>query len=200
MANTLPEGQRAQPVELYIDGSTAANGWEGAPKYSAFPLVQFTIDATTNPALDFYTITNPGGCTGYLHEVWLTGSATAATNIVVQLHKRSSANAGGTSALVAKTKFDTNTPDALCVVRQYTDVAVGTSFVAGASAGVVFTRLYVLDRVAPAGIGVQALQAYTFAEPVPVKPGETLALSMPAALGPAGNVVLPGFIWSEVRS
>ena len=129
----------------------------------------------------------------------MTGAATAATNIAVQLHKRVSANSGGTSAVVAKTKHNTDSPAPLCVVRQYTDVAAGTSFVAGASGGVLFTRLYALDRVAPAGIGIQAMQAFALAEPIPIKPGETLALSMPSAAGPAGNVVLPGFVWSEVR-
>jgi hypothetical protein len=166
--------------------------------YSASPSTAYIIDVLTNPALDFFTITGSNDATVYVHEVTLTGLATAATNVVVQVHRRSAANTGGTSAVVTAAKRDSGNQPPLAVVRQYTDVAAGTSFVAGTSAGVVLTRHFIIDRTAPA---IAMTETRVVFDPPVVLRGaaEVLALSLPSAAGPAGNTVLPNIVWSEVR-
>jgi hypothetical protein len=169
--------------------------------YSASPSTAFVIDAVTNPALDFFTITGSDDATVYVHEITLTGLATAATNVVVQVVRRSSANTGGTSATVTASKRDSSNPTPpLATVRQYTDVAAGTSFVAGTSAGMVLTRHFAWDRTAPAAAVHMSDQRVTFDPPVVLNgAAEVLALSLPSAAGPAGNTTLPNIVWSEVR-
>lgn len=84
--------------------------------------------ATAAAATDIFTITGAAGVLTRITSLVIYGTRTAASAIDIQIIKRSTANAGGTSAIQTNVPHDSNDGAAASVVRSYTvNPALGTT-------------------------------------------------------------------------
>ncbi len=108
-------------------GVAAVNSEGTKSTYSA-GVVGFTPAATPT---DFFNITGSGTKTVRVTRITISGIATAAATVEIQLIKRSSANSGGTPTAAAIVPHDGNDASATAVVNSYganptTGTVVGT--------------------------------------------------------------------------
>lgn len=175
------------------------NGIKGY-MYDAFVPAEFAADATTNPALDFFTITGSNQVTVYVYEMDITLTAGTSAPRMLQVARRKTANSGGTSSTVTSVARDRRSPDAAATVRSYTDVQASTSFVAGTLVGYVWSQ-HVQQLATNTTGGAQPYTAVVFDPPLVLRgANELLAFNFSAGAAAAGNKVLAGVKFSEVRS
>jgi len=146
---------------------------------------------------DILTITPLAGRIARVKSLIITGTATAASNIIVQLFKRSTANTGGTSATKLGVARDSNNDLEQASVQLYSanPTALGTAINGNPMDG---GRL----NIAPAANGSIDRLVFQYSwlndQANILRPnGENLALNLGGAAWPAGGALDMQLMWTE---
>ena len=146
-----------------------------------------------NPT-DFLTITPSGSKLARIKSLVFAGAATAASNIIVNVMRRSTANTGGTSAAKVGVPRDTLNDASTMNIQLYS--ANPTSL--GTAVGTIDGGRLNLAPAANGGID-RLIYQYSWLndQALIVRPNDFLALNLAGAAWPAGGVLDFGVMWSE---
>lgn len=113
-------------LTVYSDGSLSTASVDGFKATYSAAALNVTSAAT---ATDIFTIFGSGTKTMRVLEMGMSGVQTTASDVIVQLIKRSTANTGGTSSSATNVPHDSNNTAATATVLSYTanPTALGAS-------------------------------------------------------------------------
>ena len=176
-------------------------GADNEPETATFGATTLTFVPGSTPT-DVLTIAGTSAVNFYgaqkiirLKEIVISGTATAASNIIVNLVRRSSANTGGTFAAITPRGHDINDGASAATVNYYTANATGL----GTTVGTVHAgRL----NLAPAATGVidRLIWDWSWKNDKALLlrgPNDILALNLGGAAWPAGGAVEIDLTWTE---
>lgn len=144
---------------------------------------------------DVFAIRCDGSRVIRLKSIILTGTATSASNIIVNLVKRSTLNTGGTPSAVPAVKADTGDDTSTVVVETY----AANPGALGTLVGVMHGCRLNLAPAANGSIDRVAMQYSWLNEkpPMLVGPTEQLAINLGGAAWPAGGALDIDFVYTE---
>ena len=146
-----------------------------------------------NPT-DFLTITPSGSKIARIKSLVFAGAATTASNIIVNVIRRSTANTGGTSAAKIGVPRDTQNDASAMNIQLYSANPASLGTIVGTIDG---GRL----NLAPAANGGIDRLIYQYSwlndQALIVRPGDFLSLNLAGAAWPAAGILDFGIMWSE---
>jgi hypothetical protein len=143
---------------------------------------------------DSFTITGSATSNIYIIKMGLSTTQNALGTNQWFLLKRSAANTGGTSAVVAAVPYDSNNPAGTATVRQYTVNPAAL----GASLGPIWSGWVNSPAVAGQGSGIEIDFMDMFGQPLTLlSTAEVLAWNFNGAALPAGLSVMAYAVWYE---
>jgi hypothetical protein len=197
-AYTLNAPCLVNPVTSNYDQQRAAVGTvgvlavntEGTKKSYGAAIVGFTPAAT---ATDFFQILGSGSLVVRVTRITISGIATAAASIDIQLVKRTTANTGGTQVAATMAAYDSNDAGATAVVNSYS----ANPSVLGTSAGNIRGAKLNLGAAGAAGSIVWDFTTRNAKAVVLRGAAQSLALNWNGAAVPSGTSVDIDIEWTE---